>query len=174
MDFQIVEVPQAAPAVCRACGGASKDWYLDTGHSEEYYGAVIYCCECIAYIADLCGFLIPAKKEALDQKIEELEQSLFRERVINAGMMEVRDAFDKLGVWPLLRNDVGAHSDSPGLAGLGDETVSETSVLGTVVLTKAGDGMGDGEGTSSESSDDKGLAKLRTASVKHGGDGVTV
>lgn len=174
MDFKVVETPQALPGVCRACGGASKDWYLDTGHSEEYYGAVYYCNECISYIADLCGFLIPAKKEALDLEIEDLRKALFKERVINAGMMEVRDAFDKLGVWDFLRNGSGPDSDSAGSAGSGDEAVPEAPVYGTVSLEKAGSGVDGGEGTAAEQGDDEGLAELRTAPVEHGSDGITV
>lgn len=55
------------PGKCKLCGGVDKEFYIDTQAQEEYYGAVIYCNECIHNIATDLGYKSPAQvKEIMD------------------------------------------------------------------------------------------------------------
>ena len=46
--FERVTTLTNLPGQCKLCGAADKEWYLDTGSYEQFYGAIYYCCECIS------------------------------------------------------------------------------------------------------------------------------
>ena len=56
--ISIVKQPSALPHCCKLCGGGanSKEWFVDTGSYEEFYGAIYYCNECFNYMATLAGY----------------------------------------------------------------------------------------------------------------------
>ena len=58
------------PGTCKACGSSTKEIYLDTGTQEEFYGAILYCHECVGYFASLFGFIHPDKALELRTIVE--------------------------------------------------------------------------------------------------------
>jgi|KBSMisStaDraftv2_1062788.scaffolds.fasta_scaffold08400_11 hypothetical protein len=86
MFHRILEKPMAPPACCKICGAASdseREYWVDTGTWEEFYGAVYYCAVCFEEIAALVG-LIPTKEanrikgqlEDARSEIRELKSSI--------------------------------------------------------------------------------------------------
>jgi hypothetical protein len=149
--FQVVEQALMPPGVCRVCGGASKPWYIDFGLNEEYYGAVYFCSECIGAMANAAGFLTPAEKTRLEQRIEQLETELFETKVRADGLERGLDGLRSAGF--LVSRD-------PGWA---DGGVPETPVSGAGSEQEAGDLVGTREGTSAEPSDEPGVADVRSS-----------
>jgi len=72
MPMFLMKVPLAAPHKCKSCGGVSKDWYIDTGSQEEFYGAVYYCNECFTHMANLAGFLSIEQSDKLQETLSNL------------------------------------------------------------------------------------------------------
>jgi hypothetical protein len=73
MEFSIV-TPQMGlplPGACRVCGAVDRERYLDTGYQEEYYGAVLYCNECINHFATMFGYITEDNAHQLRSKVEE-------------------------------------------------------------------------------------------------------
>ena len=74
MAFSIVSPTEPGglplPGICKSCGSATKEKYLDTGTQENDYGAIMYCFECINHIASLFDFLHPDKVKELRRMAE--------------------------------------------------------------------------------------------------------
>jgi len=75
MFARVVEQPTALPAQCKGCGAGTlsegREWWVDTGTFEEFYGQVYYCSICMTEIAELCGFLGPDRRIVLDTQLKE-------------------------------------------------------------------------------------------------------
>lgn len=58
MSICVTTKPSAIPYQCKLCGGSAntKEWFLDTGSYEEFFGAIYYCNECFGYMAQVAGF----------------------------------------------------------------------------------------------------------------------
>jgi hypothetical protein len=74
--FRVVDVPEALPGQCYFCGSASKEKYLDFGTSQEFYGALYGCNECMFAAAKLLGFLSPIEVETLVREHRERSEAL--------------------------------------------------------------------------------------------------
>ena len=148
--FKVVEVASAAPGVCRVCGGASKDYYIDFGYNEEFYGAVYYCCQCIEEMAHTAGFLTPALKARLEQELEELQSENFALKVRTDGLEKALDGLHSAGF---------IVSRDPDWVGFG---VPETAAVGEDGESEEGSSLGTREGEASESVDEPGVADLRS------------
>lgn len=147
MEFTKTTTLMAAPAQCRLCGSASKPWYLDLGYSEEFYGAIVYCSDCIGHMATVCGFTTPAEKVLYEQAIEERDKKLYEQRLALDGYREIERGLNKLGVFLNRSDDVPA----PG----GDDVAVPSLVaVGAGGASAGEDPVGSGAGTSAESSDD--------------------
>lgn len=150
MEFSVVETLVALPAECRVCGGASKDWYLDCGYNEEYHGAVYYCCDCIGAIVDICGFMSPAAKKQLEEKVAAQEAEIYDLKIRLDAYREVSSGLNRLGVHISHPTGTGS-SDLPVPDPNSDEGESE-----------AGGEVGSGAGAAPESGDDEGVAELHS------------
>jgi len=57
------------------CGAGSlsegREWWLDVGIIEDFYGRVYYCSICFGQMATEAGFLTPAKRQELEQKVRD-------------------------------------------------------------------------------------------------------
>lgn len=144
--FQFIETPVAAPGCCKCCGSATKKFYIDTGTQEEFYGAVYYCCECIGEMANLAGFVSPiANFETL-----ELLEGLYNER--QAYQAVVKDFIDVAR-----RNlDLSLIINTP------DDSILESINSLKQKLSVGKSELGEGERTSTESSNDEGMDELRS------------
>lgn len=158
MEFQKVTSLTALPGECRVCGSSSKEWYLDTSHSEEFYGAVVYCCDCVAHMAQVCGFITPAQKAALDAAYEAMENRLTTTQMELETLKEFKDGFINLA------RDLGYRSAADPDAGLVAGFL-ETVVPRKEAIEGEGTGLGSGTGTTLESSDDEGVGELRSDGV---------
>jgi hypothetical protein len=149
--FKIVPVASAAPGVCRVCGGASKDWYIDFGYNEEFYGAVYYCCQCIEEMAHTAGFLTPALKAQLENNLKELQSENFALKVRTDGLEKALDGLHSAGF--LVSRD-------PDWVGFG---VPEAASDRTDSESTPRDSLGAREGEAPEPSDEQGVADLRSS-----------
>lgn len=150
--MQIVETPTVLPGCCRVCGGASKPWYLDLGTSEEFYGAVYYCNECLAEMARLAGYMTPEDRQKQEARIEELTTANFELQIKLEGMVKALDGLYVAGLLP------SPPSTTPTRRGDLSEVVDSS-----VDEPQGGTGqLGEGEGTSAESSDDEGVGIVRS------------
>lgn len=78
--FQLLDNPVALPHKCAGCGypggtsetGIAARQFIDWGITLEYYGAVIFCENCIIEVASVLGFVPPEKIDAALDKITEL------------------------------------------------------------------------------------------------------
>ncbi len=143
--FAIVEVPSALPGSCKCCGSASKKFYIDTGTQEEFYGAVYYCNDCMGEMAELAGYVTPIANlkivEMLEELLAEREDTLTKvEEVINA-----------------VSN--GLKFDNPSVT---NDHLLETVRSLKQKLSRGTSELGEGTGTPPESSNDEGMAELRS------------
>lgn len=151
-SFNVVATPTALPGQCRVCGSANKEWYLDTGYSEEFVGAIYYCNECIAHIARVCGYLTPEDAEKLKARTQEAEHEVY----------QLRKLLDKMGKDLDVIRGISL-SAAAGLASLRpDDPVLEALEPPVAGASGGEDSLGAGEGTSPESSDDEGVDELRS------------
>lgn len=74
--FQITYAPQASPGQCRICGGAKLP-LIDMQYSEDSYGAVYYCKDCIVEIANLLDYISPKQHQTLVEHCVDLTASLY-------------------------------------------------------------------------------------------------
>lgn len=116
---QVVTTLVALPGKCRMCGSGNKDWYFDTGYSEEYWGAVYYCCDCVTDIANKCNFLTPGVKRLLEDKIDRISDENFQQLKQLASLRKVRDG-------------INSFNDSVTSATATDELLIGTPVLEAV------------------------------------------
>jgi hypothetical protein len=95
MFAQLVSEPVAQPSQCKACGAGSlsegREWWMDTGTIEEFYGHVYYCSVCFTQMADLANFMGPAKRRALESQVEDAIRELTE-------LKEYLDALSTLGI----------------------------------------------------------------------------
>lgn len=72
--FSVINPAEQAlplPAICKSCGGAAKSLYLDTGTSENDYGAILYCIDCVGDFAHRLGFVSPENATEIRRLAEE-------------------------------------------------------------------------------------------------------
>jgi hypothetical protein len=163
--WAIVEVPQAAPGECLLCRGeaSNRQWFVDTGISWDYYGAIYICNECVLEITHILGFITP--QEAVELKTD---------RDVLAG--EVHHLSVQLASLHSLENAVDDFLESRNrLAGLrvgssvpiSSEPATDSSVESIDGGAEGGSpptegSVGSGAGTTPESDDDEGMAELHS------------
>ena len=152
--FKITKAPSALPANCFLCNGFSnRKYFIDTSFSIEFHGAVYICNECLTEMARMVGLVTPEDIEKIrKQNLELLETT--------------RELREKNGV---LENAIRVYTShnlpddgSPSVVG-SISVESEVSDSGT--QDSEGE-LGIRTGTTSESSDDEGVGKLRPDSIK--------
>jgi hypothetical protein len=79
MFIRKVEYPTLPPAQCKICGAASqtdREYWIDTGTTEEFFGAIYYCSVCIEEIAGICGFLSIAGSTKLKERLADAQREV--------------------------------------------------------------------------------------------------
>lgn len=79
MLILLCDKPTASPGKCRLCGVGSdsdREWWIDTGVMEEWYGAVYYCSICLTQMANMAGFLSREQAAELDRDNENVRKQL--------------------------------------------------------------------------------------------------
>lgn len=84
--MQIVNAPVALPGCCFICGAASREYFIDTGRSIEFHGAVYFCSECLTEMATAAGFLSVKNTALLKFEMEKLEARVFELTKKEAGL----------------------------------------------------------------------------------------
>lgn len=138
-----------SPGKCKLCGSVQKNSYVHTGYYEDRYGAVLYCEECVIYIASFVGCLGPNQR---DKIVEEARKHY----------VEKMDLLEKVVNLEGAINGMVAAGFSPS-----DNSVSELdmAVLQQEPDTRqpgTEDELGEGEGEITEQNDDEGMAELRS------------
>lgn len=166
--MRVVGIPQALPSQCRFCGSATREKYLDTEISEEFYGAWYFCEECFAGAAHMMGYLPLRTTEKLVRDNEDAQMIITDLQIrLDAALRAIENLnIAQSGYTNVMRvEDYGPNVDSiadrydPELdsSRSSSESSSETLPEGTEQLVPR-------EGTTSESSDDEGVDELRPTS----------
>jgi hypothetical protein len=161
--FQLVDELLAMPGQCYLCGSPDKAPYIDWGVSIEFYGALYTCHECTGAVASLLGWVSAEKHHDIvmmnDKLAAENIDLLFQTRALRQAIEGLRAAgFVVEENEPISGDDI--QSDSV-IADLDTDFLVDTSSVDEA--TRDSDELLDsGEGTSDESSNDKGMDKLRS------------
>jgi hypothetical protein len=91
MRFAITHNPTLAPGQCKACGGC-KTPMLDMLHTEESYGAVYYCLECIQdMVLTFTKSNIPVEKPIITPSYEDVK---IKTELLKIASENVQKAYD--------------------------------------------------------------------------------
>jgi hypothetical protein len=150
--MQITYSPGALPGSCYFCGNGSREYYVDTGLSVEFHGAMYICNICATDIAHLIKFISPDEFKSIRQGKEELE-SINYELIKRVGVLE--ESLRELA-------NAGYGTNSGGDVIRYGGALLETSEQSDKTISIGADELGEGEGASSESSDDENLGELRS------------
>lgn len=66
--FTLLNRPQALPGHCFKCRSSDREFFIDLMISEEFYGAVIICSECLLEMANLAGYISPDQAASMAEK----------------------------------------------------------------------------------------------------------
>lgn len=146
--MQIVNAPVALPGCCFICGAASREFFIDTGRSIEFHGAVYFCSECLTEIATAAGFLSVKNTALLKFEMEKLENKVFELTKREAGLEQTVRGLVTAGFSLPDKPNGNGHSD----------LVIEKSEDGT---SGAEDYVGEGKGTPSEPIEHENVGELR-------------
>lgn len=108
--IQVLDFPQAAPAHCAICFNPGNDErkFIDFDFSLEFYGAVIFCSDCIQTVMNGLGWISPIQwKEVQESLTEALE---FFQKA-SAENVKLRAALDTLSFIPSISNDSSSDSE---------------------------------------------------------------
>lgn len=142
-----VEYCTALPGCCYLCRSSNREWYIDTGQSIDFYGAVYICDECIMEMSTLAGMITPIHADELAARIRFFEEENFDLRVKVSGLEQ---AIDGLRIAGRISG-----SDPIGIPHMDSSPESEGS-QGTEGQ------LGTGERTSPEPSNDEGVGELHS------------
>lgn len=143
--YYITDSPQALPGSCFHCGSGSRESYIDCGMSVEFVGAIYLCCECVAEMARMYGYMTPEEVKTMVNQVERLKTDVYEYKRQLDGMEMVVNGFT------LARGTGGI--DSIGSSSLFVPGPDQGSRQGE-------EDLGAGEGKTPESSDDPRVAKL--------------
>lgn len=91
--YYLLNTPVASPGQCGICGYSGSDRsYLDPRLDFEFYGTLIFCSECMASMAEVMGFIEPAKARSLETRVEEAERELVTLRAAVVAIEEFKRA----------------------------------------------------------------------------------
>lgn len=152
--FSLIQSPQALPGKCAGCGKATcAEGFIDTGFQADFYGAVIYCYECVLDMATKFGLISPDAANYLRNRADELEAEIIIQREAILGLENTIDG--------LLATRVAySSSDSKSESVVQPETAELSSVTPEVperdfVVEGADSLITDGESEVSESSSEQ-------------------
>ena len=161
--FQLVESPLALPGSCYLCGSGDKSPYIDWGVSIEFHGALYTCCECTGAVASLLGWVSNNQhKKVLSQNDELMARNLDLEienRELKQAIEHLSAAGFKVEVnESILSDDI----QPPGSVADTEPDILSDSQDADEAARSSDELLDFGEGTSDESSNDKGVDKLHS------------
>jgi hypothetical protein len=163
--YVLLDHPVALPGQCKTCGSATKSPMVDMGYSENDYGAVYFCIDCITEIAGVVGFIDSTKHHNLQQYLVELEERVLDlERVLsfNSSLLDI------------IKEAGYVRADSTFTINVADSGISTTSVssieaeksefldIANSHVENTGDAV-EGDSTIVESSSDENLGTVRSS-----------
>lgn len=109
-------VPPASCKICSASSLSEREYWIDTGTSEEFYGAVYYCCICFEEMARDAGLL--SRKDS-DRIKEKYDYALERIRELKASIAAISNIGIDIGA---ISRFIKNHPDAvePDEEGLGE------------------------------------------------------
>lgn len=162
-EVQIVQIPQANPAVCVYCGGPPSDtkpWFLDTGLSYEEYGVVYFCSECSNFLMDKMGYMSIERANDLREANARLARAKTELELKVTALQQAINAMKVAGF-----EDDGSSDSSLNYGDSVPTPLSLPFVEVSVETVDSGqDELSRGEEGSSGSSDESGLADVPTNS----------
>jgi hypothetical protein len=165
--MQIVETPTALPGQCKFCGPSDRKLYLDTGMSEEFYGAWFICNECVNYIADLFGYIHPERARSIQSESARiLTENIALIETVNSLRLALQEVTSTLSP----TEELNASSVDFSLSDVDSTPVNpaESDVVPAGNLQSPEQQLDSGEGEIDESSNDEGMADLRSIASKPG------
>lgn len=88
MEITKVQVPSSSPMCCRRCSGlADRQWFLDLGYIEEFWGAVYYCDICFREMAEPANYMTVARHDARMEKLQDEYATLLKENDVYASVL---------------------------------------------------------------------------------------
>lgn len=88
---KIAQAEMLSPACCRMCQAVDKrEWFIDLGYSEDFWGAVYYCNYCFDEVAGVAGYML---KSTLDEYREDYQRMV---ELIKENQWEMQGAVDIL------------------------------------------------------------------------------
>lgn len=150
--MQIIYTPVALPGCCFICRGAQRESYIDTGVSHDYEGAFYICNLCINDMAHQMKYISEDEYKNLRMGKEESDRLNYELIKRVGGLEESLRALANAGY--RVDPDVGVVIDGGYLPKDMDNPEYQSP--------ERTESLGDGEGTTSESSDDEGMAELRS------------
>lgn len=145
--FKLTDTPSAIPGSCYFCGSASRNSYVDTGSSVEFHGAMYICVTCVLEMARLFDLASVEEVKALRVDNECYLQLVEEQNNRLKAAEEVINGYRNLNTSLVV--DVNSFGSSHSVGYLAEQEP----------LPGAED-LGTGEGETSESGDDKGMAEL--------------
>lgn len=163
--WAVVEVPQAAPGECLLCRGeaSNRQWFVDTGISWDFHGAIYICNECVLEITHILGFITP--QEAIELKADRnvLAGEVHHLNVQLAALRSLENAVDDFLESRSRLSDLRSSSSVPiSLEPTASDSVESTDGGAAGGSSPAEEPMGDGAGEAPEPDDDEGMAELHS------------
>lgn len=153
--MELTYSPSALPGSCYFCGSGNREFYIDTNLSVEFHGAMYICNLCGNELALLMRYISHDEYKELKRQNESAHELVYQLRVkLDAAEEALRGLVN-----------AGYRYDN------GDVIRSGGALLETVpgtegAVSTGADELGEGEGTSSESSDDEDVGELRSDDTK--------
>jgi len=163
--FQKIDTLVASPGCCFLCGSGMKPPYVDFGTSIDYYGAVVLCHECMEAAGALIGMLTADKYLDSFRDMANLQDQVESLQYENSAL---RHAIEELNFANFHSSEMmvvlDSHSDNYSVSNNLSDVVSvlEDSESSDAVSRDSTELLDSGEGENDESSDDKGMDKLRS------------
>jgi hypothetical protein len=150
--MEITYSPVALPGSCFFCGSGNREYYIDTGMSVEFHGAMYLCNVCVEGIAALVRYIPPDDYKELMQSKEHLEEEVF---ALSKKLSTLEGVLRDLANAGYTVHDDGSIVRAGGVV-LEDVLEPESPIsIGKREL-------GEGEGAPSESNDDEDVGELHS------------
>lgn len=99
----LLQTPQAPPGQCGICGKSQDDnGFVDAQLSYEFYGALIFCSECIGEMARLYDYIPLGEYDKLEEELDDLRKEV---AMLRAAVLQLEDGMDALSAERLRSRD---------------------------------------------------------------------
>lgn len=150
--MEVTFSPSALPGSCFFCGSGNREYYIDTLQTVEFHGAMYICNICVEEIARLVKYLPPEAYKELMQSKEHLEEEVF---VISRKLSTLEGVLRDLA-------NAGYTVHSDGTIAVAGGALLEDFPLSDKPVPSGKRELGEGEGASSESSNDEDVGELHS------------